>query len=884
MSRRFQHPSRSERAIDRDVDEELAFHLAARTEELIALGHSPEEARAVALRAFGDLQDARRYISQIDRRTERERKRRDFVGEMKEDIVYAVRKLRSSPAFAITAILTLALGVGANTAIFSVVNGVLFRPLPFAAEEQLYQVWSSNPSAGVMESAVSPPDLDDWRAQRKVLADIGGYFYAAGGSGLDLIGEGEPQRLSGVFIEPGFFPTLGTVAALGRLPREDELIRGGRDNVIVLTHSFWQRQFNGAPDVLGKSLNLDGEPYEVIGVLPRAFTFPAEDAEVFVPYSNITDESIPRFRWQRILNVVARAKEGVTIEQVRAELGTIVARLAAQYPEENKAFTGVVVKPLREAITGNVRVSLLVLLGAVGFVLLMTCVNVASLLLARATTREREIAVRLALGASRGRVVRQLLTESVVLALLAGVVGIGVAYGGMRALLALSAGQLPRGTEIFMDGTTLLYALGVSVVTGLLFGLVPALRASSGELQQTMRAGGRGVASGAGNRLRYGLVIGEVALSMMLVVGGGLMVRSFLALMNVDPGFRPENVVVLNYSVSPERHTDWQGVYQQMIERVREVPGVVAAGSIKDAPLRGPGERAGFLLPGMVVEAGKEPPATPALHVSEGFFNAIGATIVDGREFAPTDRKGTPWVIVVNESFAKRFFPGERAVGKSLMLYSQVPAEVVGVVRDIRQLSMAEPAQPTIYVHQMQTGRTRANLVVRTRGEPMALVGALREAIWSVDRNQTFTAVYTYEDAMRDALARPRLLTVLLGVFGVIGLALGALGLYGILAFLVSQRQREIGVRLALGARPGDVLRMIVGRGLSLTVAGIGIGVVLALALGRFLAGVLYGVQPSDPMTMALVTLMLLTVAALASWIPARRAARVDPAVTLREE
>ena len=882
--RQFQLPSRSERTIDRELDEELAFHLTARTEELVALGHSPEEARAIALRAFGDLQDARRYISQIDRRTERDRKRRDFVGDLRQDLVYAVRKLRSSPAFAITAILTLALGVGANTAIFSVVNGVLFRPLPFAHEEQLYQVWSSNPTAGIMESAVSPVDLDDWRAQRKVLADIGGYWYAAGGSGLDLVGEGEPQRLSGVFVEPGFFPALGTVAALGRLPREDELIRGGRDNVIVLTHSFWQRQFNGSPDVLGKSLNLDGEPYEVIGVLPRAFTFPAEEAEVFVPYSNITDESIPRFRWQRILSVVARAKEGVSIEQVRAELGTIVARLATQYPEENKAYTGVVVKPLREAITGNVRVSLLVLLGAVGFVLLMTCVNVASLLLARATTREREMAVRLALGASRGRVVRQLLTESVVLALVAGVVGIAVAYGGMRALLSLSAGQLPRGTEIQMDGTTLLYALGISLLTGLLFGLVPALRASSGELQQAMRAGGRGVASGAGNRLRYGLVISEVALSMMLVIGGGLMVRSFLTLMRVDPGFRPENVVVLNYSVSPERHQNWQLVYQQMIERVREVPGVVAAGTIKDAPLRGPGERAGFLLPGMVVEAGKEPPSTPLLHVSDGFFHAIGATIADGREFAPTDQQGAPWAVVVNESFARRFFPGERAVGKAITLYSRFPAEIVGVVKDMRQLSMAEPAQPTLYVHQMQTGRTRANLVVRTRGEPMALVGALREAIWSVDRNQTFTAVFTYGDAMRDALARPRLLTVLLGVFGVIGLALGALGLYGILAFLVSQRQREIGVRLALGARPGDVLRMIVRRGLSLTVAGIGIGVVLALALGRFLAGVLYGVQPSDPLTMTLVALVLLGVAALASWIPARRASRVDPAVTLREE
>ncbi|MEO7965052.1 MAG: ABC transporter permease, partial [Gemmatimonadaceae bacterium] len=642
------------------------------------------------------------------------------------------------------------------------------------------------------------------------LAEIGGYWYAAGGSGIDLTGEGRPQRLSATFVEPGFFPTLGVKPYTGRVPREDEMIRGGRDKVAVLSYAFWQRQFGGRADIVGKLLTLDRASYEILGVMPREFRYPADDVEIYVPYSTIPDDGIPRKRWQRILNVVARAKYGVSSDQVRAELGTMAKRLSVQYPEDSKEWTGVDIKPLREAITGNVRIGLLVLLGAVGFVLLLTCVNVASLLLARATTREREMAVRLALGASRGRVVRQLLTESIVLALVAGIAGVAVAYGALRLLLSLSAGQLPRGTEVGMDATALLYALAVSVVTGLFFGLVPAMRASSGQLQQTLREGGRGNTGGAGNRLRYGLVIGEVALSMMLVVGGGLMTRSFLSLLNVDPGFRPEKLIVLNFSIDEDpQHVK----YLQMLESVRSVPGVIAAGAIKDAPLRGPGERASFLLPGMTVEAGKEPPAVPLLHISQGFFSAIGTKVINGREFELTDRAGTPLVFIVNEAFAKRWFPGENAVSKELIIGRSIRAQIIGVVGNIRQISIADEAVPTMYIHELQNGRSRMHLIVRTQGAPEAMANVLREAVWSVDRNQPITAVYTYADAMRESVARPRLLTVLLGIFGLIGLTLGALGLYGVLAFYVSQRQREIGVRLALGARPAAVLRMIVGRG-----------------------------------------------------------------------
>jgi predicted permease len=805
------------------------------------------------------------------------------MDHLRQDITYALRKLWSAPGFAVTAILTLALGVGANTAIFSVVHGVLLRPLPFPRPEQLHQVWSSNPSTGMLEGSVSPLDLEDWRAQRRVIADIGGYWYASNGSGVDLTGLGPPQRLSATFVEPGFFGALGVLPAIGRLPREDEMVRGGRDRVLVLSHAFWQRQFAGDPAVVGTTLTIGGEPYEVLGVMPRGFLYPAGDVEVWVPYSTIPDSAIPRQRWMRLLTVVARAREGVTEAQLRAELQTVVSRLAQAHPQDNANWTGVATRPLREAITGNVRLGLLVLMGAVGFVLLLTCVNVASLLLARATAREREMAVRVALGAGRGRVVRQLLTESVVLALLAGVAGLAVAWGGVRLLLALAAGQLPRGTEVAIDGATLAYALGVALVTGFVFGLVPAVRSTTGDLQQALRAAGRGLAGSAGNRLRYGLVISEVALSMMLVVGGGLMVRSFLALLRVDPGFRPEQLLVLNFTLDADRHPNYRAVYAEMLARVRALPGVVAAGGVKDAPLKGTGERWSFTLPGTTIPEGQEPPAVQVLHVSDGWFHAVGARLLAGRDFSMADRDSAPPVTIVNEAFARRWFPGADAVGKRLQLGPSA-VEIVGVVNDIRQRAVAEPAEPMFYVHVQQNGRVRVNLMVRTGGDPIAMVSAVRNAIWSVERDQTITEAYTYQEAMREALARPRLLTVLLGIFGAIGLALGALGLYGVLAFLVSQRTREIGVRLALGARPGDVLRMIVSRGLGLTGVGIAIGASMALVLGRLMAGLLYGVEPNDPGTMLLVSGVLLSAAALASWIPARRAARVDPAVTLREE
>jgi predicted permease len=881
----FRLPWRTARSIGDDVDDELRFHIAMRAEELQSHGLAPDAALAEATRQFGDLEDARRYLRRMDRGTEAARRRRDYMGELKHDIGYALRKLRSAPSFTITALLSLALGSGANTAIFSVVHGVLMKPLPFPHPEQLVRIWSDNRDAGLTHSAVSPVDLDDWRAQRSAFTDMGGYWYVEGGSGIDMTGEGEPQRLSTAFVEPGFFPALGVRPEIGRLPREDEMHRGGPDKVVVLSHAFWRSRFAGSRSVVGSTLTLDGAPYEILGVMPRDFRYPGDRVDVYIPYSTIPDDGIPRTRDNRVLQVVARLKPGVDIARGRAEVAALARRLSEQYPE-NRAWTSATMEPLRDVIVGKARTGLLVLLGAVAFVLLLACANLASLLLARATTRERELAVRSALGAGRGRLVRQLITESMVLALGGGALGVLLAIGATRALVMLGSAQLPRAAEIGLDPAVLLFALALSMLTGLIFGLVPALRATSTDLQTALREGGRGSSSARGHRLRAGLVVGEVAVAVILVVGAGLMTRSFLQLLHVDLGFRPDHVLVVNYSIGDAHQGtrgQFRGYYSEVLDRVRAVPGVVAAGATKAIPFRGSGERVDFVPEGMVLASGQEAPTVPLIHVSDGYFHAIGARVIAGREFERSDDDHAPLRFVVNEAFAKKYFPDRPAVGRTLTSGTdQIP--IIGVVGDIRQESVEEPAQPTVYIHTLQNLRSQANLVVRTRGEPLVMARAIEDAIWSVDRDQTITSVFTLSSAVGEAVARPRLLTTLLALFGVLGALIGGIGLYGGLAYFVTQRRSEIGVRVALGADSASVLRMVVRRGLWLAGVGLIVGLAGAAMLTRFMRSVLYGVGTTDPATFVGVAAVLLGVAFLASWIPARRAARVDPLIAMRAE
>jgi predicted permease len=672
------------------------------------------------------------------------------------------------------------------------------------------------------------------------------------------------------------------------------MVRGGDDRVVVLSHGFWQRRFGADSSLVSSTITLNGEPYRVVGVMRPGMRFPSDRVEAWIPFSTIPDQGIPRIRPVRVLDVVARMKPGVTVAQAGQDMNMITRRLAAAYPEDAN-WSEATVMPLSDAITGNVRRGLVALLGAVGFVLLMACVNVASLLLARSTVREREVALRLSLGATPGRLVRQMITESVLLSLIGGAVGVAGAALGSRALVAMAAGQLPRTSEVGLDGTVLLFAVVASIVTGVLFGLAPALRARGTDLQASLREAGRGLVSGGGQRLRSGLVITEVALAVVLIVGAGLMTRSFIQLLRVDLGFRPERLLAVSFTTNTSRHPNQAHrlVYRQIIDRVRTVPGLVSVGAAKHVPFRGNGERIGFVPEGLTSGPGDQAPTAPLIHVSDGYFATIGARMVEGREYNDRDGAfrapapgaspvfaGTPSVII-SEAFAGAF-PGASAVGKTLgWARNGFPSLASS---GIRQTTIEEPVQPTVYINNMMNSRVQVTLVARTPGEPLAMAAAVRDAIWSVDREQTITSIFTFDQLVGEAVARPRLLTVLLGLFGTLGLVLGGIGLYGVLSYLVSSRQREIGVRIALGASRSAVLGLVVRRGLVMSTIGTVIGLVAAFSLTRYLRDVLFGVQPSDPMTYGIVVISMLAVAALASAIPARRAATVDPAIAFRSE
>jgi predicted permease len=875
----FHLPWRTTAQIAEDVDAELAAHLELRAQE-------------EAERRFGDLEFTRRYCRDTDVEREQEKRRMTFIEELRQDLTYALRALRAAPAFTAVALLTLAVGIGANTAIFSVVREVLVRPLPFPDSDRVVRIWQASRVNNQPRERMSEPTFRDIRAAARGFQSMGLYWYAAGG-GIDLTGTGTAQRLEAAYVSDGFFETLRRPALLGRTLRPEENVRG-RDGVVVLSHGFWERQFGGDRKLLGRQLTLDGDPYTVVGVMPPDFTYPAERLDVWVPLTQITEDESPRFRGNRFLDAIGRLGPGATLGGARADLGAVVGRLAQQHPED-KLYPDVTVLPIREAITGEIRTPLLVLLGAVSFVLLIACVNIASLLLARATVRERELAVRAALGAGRGRIARQLLTESLTLALLGGVLGLGLAYAGVRALASLGATELPRASAIGIDPVVLGFTFAIAIAAGLLFGLMPALRAANPDLQATLRAGARGTIGGPGHRLRAALVVAEVALAVVLVAGAGLATKSFARLLDVNPGFRPENVLVVRLSIpSATEYDKSPGYLESILESIRAVPGVRAVGAAKDLPLGGMGEERRLrVAPSQGGSTPSEPPRVNAFHVGGDFFNAMGIPVREGRVFDRTDRRGAQPVMVVNETLARRFFGG-RAAGKTIAFdFGEVP--IIGVVGDVRQRTLTEPAEPMAYIHLAQNMRFGLSFVIRTECpsgtprsgatggcDPLRYTAAVREAIWAANRNQTITSISTLESILGGTVARPRLLATLLLLFGAMGLTLGALGIYGVLAYTVSQRRQEIGVRVALGAAPRSIIGLIVGQGMGLAVAGMAAGLAGAFVVTRVMQSVLYEVGATDPATFALVVVVLLGVALAASWLPARRALRIEPVTALR--
>ena len=806
-----------------------------------------------------------------------------MIDELRQDFVYALRALRSAPGFTLVALLTLALGIGANTAIFSVVRGVLLAPLPFPNADQVMRIWQANPGENEIRSQVSEPDYLEWRTASKRFASLGAYWYMPGGSGADLTGIGTPERVEGAYITPGFFATLGARAAIGRTIRDEEAVVGN-DRFIVLSYGFWQRRLGSDRSIVGRALTMDGNPYTVVGIMPPEFTFPADRIDYWMPLSVMGPDAIGRQRGSRFMDVIGRLAPGVTPAQAHDELAAVARRIAEREPDA-RGWSDVTVLPVREALVGEVRRPLLVLLGAVAFVLLIACVNIAGLLLARATARQSELAVRSALGAGRGRIVRQLVTESMVLALLGGALGIGLAYVGVQALGALGAAELPRAPGIRMDGTVLLFALALSTVSGFLFGLLPALRATSRNLQGVLRSGARGTVGSAGHRLRSALVVAEVALAVILVVGAGLAAKSFSRLLHVDPGFQPQNVLAVRLGMAFGRLGEERmpAYYEALLTRLAAVPGVEAVGSAKNFPLRGMGEPWTMMVPSGESGAGEREVRVPMVHASPDYFRAMGIPLRSGRTFTLADRDNTPPVFVVTEAFARRYWPNESAVGKTVRL-GTTPVQIIGVVGDFRQRSLTEPPEPMAFIHYLQNMRSGLSLAVRTSGTPLRYANAIREAIWSVDRDQTIISVETMSAVVGGNVTRPRLLATLLLLFGVMGLTLGALGIYGVLAYAVSQRRQEIGVRVALGATPRSVLGLVVGQGMGLAVVGVVAGIAGALALTRLMASVLYEVRATDPATFAMVVVVLLGAALVASWLPARRALRIDPVQALRYE
>jgi putative ABC transport system permease protein len=883
--RRLLHLAPSSRdAIHREVDEELAHHLALRAEQLERAGRSPADAAREAAVRFGDRHTVHQLRVAAERREQRMH-RRDIWHGIRQDISYALRSLRAHPAFTITALLSLAFGIGANVVLFTLINGVLLRPLPFPHPDQLYRAWSMNRGAGYDRAWTSPVTFADWRADRRQIADMGGYFVIPGATGFDLGGTGDPERLAGAYVTEGFFSTLEATPVAGRLPRADELSRGGDNHVVVLSYGVWTRRFGRSISIIDSTLVLSGQLYRVVGVMPASFHFPSDAVDLFIPYATLTAEMVPWSRDVHTLSLVVRAKPGVSMAAVHAEMQLLAKRGAAAHAEE-AGWDDVAIEPMQAAMTGAARTPLLALAGSVAFLLVMACVNLASLLLARGASRQREVAVRTALGASRWRVIRQLLMESVVLGVAGGGLSLILSSLAVPVLAASGIADVPMHPAIPFGAASIVFGILLSTVTILVFGLLPAWRSASADPQESLRAGGRGAVTRSSHRLRSGLVVAEVALAFVLGTGAMLMLQTFAHLLREDLGFRSDQLVVAGLQIDIGRHpeADQQllAYYQQLLARLRAEPGLRDVAAVRTPPLTANSEDVAFRTPSMPDRPANQLPTAPNLPVSDGYFGAMGIPVLQGREFTPKDLPDGPRVTVVSDAFAKRYFPGESALNQVLLLGGGKPFRIVGVVGDVHQSGIADHPVPTIYFPYAQSMRSQVTFVARA-AQPLAALGAIRRAIHDVDPEQTMTSLTTFANLRRSELARPRLLALLLGAFGVVGVLLGATGVYGVLAYVVTERRRELGVRIALGAVPRTLAATVLARAGLLAIGGICSGAAVAWASTRFLRSVLYGITAHDVTTFVGVAMGLLAVTVVAAWLPARRATRVSPLEALRE-
>ncbi len=858
--------------VERELDEELHSYVDLLTDEKRSAGLPDQAARRAALVEAGGFEQVKEEV--------RDQRAGAVLEHFFQDARYGLRMAARNPTFAGVVILTLAIGIGATTAVFSVVDAVLLNPLPFPRADRLVTLWQHNTNAGTERDGVAPANLLDWRERSTAFEALA----AIEPSGLDLVSDGEPQNLRIWRVSQGFFETLGVPALQGRTFTAEEY-QPGAGSAVVFSFGFWQQQFAGDPGLVGRTLSLSGRSYVVVGVMPRQFDFPP-GRDLWAPRS--FTERDRQNRGGNYLNTIALLKPGVTVDIASAELRGVAEQLSREYPATNRNV-GVSIVPLRDRLVGDVRPYLILLTGAVALVLLITCVNVANVLLARGTARTQELAVRAALGARRTRLFAQLLVENLVLSLLGGVLGVVAARWGLQAFIALAPGDVPRLEDAGINATVLAFAMALSCATALAFGVLPARHFSKVEAEAALRERPRGWGHTVANRTRRVLVIGEVALAMTLLTGASLLIRSFVNLLRVDPGFSTENVVALpvfvwsRYPTEPQRAT----FFQETLRRIEGVPGVTAAGAASTIPFH---EVLGDTRTRLTIEgrptAADARPTIGVNVASPGYFRAMGIAVVQGRAFGPTDVGSTTPVAVINETMARRFWPDDDPLGQRIRVTDgpDVAREIIGIVRDTRDSSLDATPGPTVFLPHQQYPIGEMTYVVRTSGDPLSIVSSVKAAVWAVNKQLPFRPITTLRRLVATSVAPRQFVLVLMSAFGLVGLFLAALGLFGLVNHLVTQRTQEIGLRIALGAAPQGIVQGLVGEGIRLAGIGVAIGLLGAVGLTQLLSGLLFGVRPTDPLAFAGAIVVVLSVAGLASYVPARRAAAMSPVLALRTE
>jgi putative ABC transport system permease protein len=871
---------------EEELNEELRSHLQMAVQDRIERGETHEEAEAAVRREFGNVGLVKEVTRQMWGWV--------WLEQLIQDLRYGLRSLRRAPGFTIVAVSTLGLGIGATTAIFSLVNAILLRQLPFKNPEQLVAVDSKRTDPGKHPFTI--PDFIDYRDQNQTLEQIAAYANWS----ASLTGSGEAERVQGMRISANAFQLLGVEAVVGRalVPEDDT---PGRQNVAVLSHGLWQRRFGGDPRLVGQTLSLNGHSYTIVGVLPPQFIFPIQEAELAVPLAPDADPWRSARTSTNFLRAIARLKPGVPLAQAEADLTSIAGRMRQQYPaaNENMNKLGVTLTPLNEVVVGDYRHALWMLLGAVGFVLLIASINLASLSLARASTRHREMAIRTAHGATRWRLIRQMTTESLLLALSGGLIGLLLAWWGINFLLALSPAGMPRLSEVGLDARVLIFTLAVSLLAGSIFGILPAVKASRVNLNEELKSGGRGGNDGAArNRVRSFLVVAEIAISLILLLSAGLLIKSFSRLQEVRPGFESENLLVVRLSLPRTRYANRDALisfYDQLQPLLEGMPGVSAVGAVSALPLSTTRASIEFTIEGRPSPQ-NEVWVTDYRIASTGYFRAMKIPLLRGREFSEQDNAHTTPVAMISETLARRFWPdGANPVGARLLIddndQGPRPVEIVGVVGDVKHLSLEAEPTPHVYLPLRQIHEdgvvwmtNNQYWLIRSDVSPLSLASAVQREIRKVDPEVPASNIKTMEQYLSASVSPRRFNLWLLTVFAASALVLATVGIYGVMSYSVAQRTREIGVRMALGAQRSDILRMVIGHGMLLAVAGLALGLVGALALSRLMGGLLYQVSTTDPATYILLTFFLLLVTLAACLVPARRATKVDPMVALRYE